>query len=195
MMLIEAILFSLIIGLIRGGKLKRFRALNHRTIWLLILGMLLQYMLVFLHKIELIGSLEKIVSYSKEIMLISYILILAGIFTNIKFRSLWLTFAGFLMNFIAFAMNNWKIPILAEGTLLLESNILNEILETGPTYLYTPIAENIKNPLLGNIIIFSNPYPISKIISLGDVVVAFGIFALIQEIMLTDDSFMGGYSL
>lgn len=194
-MLIEAILFSLIIGLIRGGKLKRFRAINHGTIWFLLLGMLIQYMLAFLNKIELVGSLDKIVIYSKEIMLLSYILILAGIFTNIKFRSLWLTFAGFIMNFIAFAMNNWRIPILKEGLALLESNILGQLLEAGPTYLYTAIGENIKHPLLGNIIVFSHPYPISKIISLGDMLVAFGIFALIQEIMLTDDSFMGGYSL
>ena len=49
-MLIEAIVFSLIIGLIRGGKLKKMKAVNSKTIWLLIFGILMQYILVFLNQ-------------------------------------------------------------------------------------------------------------------------------------------------
>ena len=70
-MLIEAIILSLIIGLIRGGKFRRFKSVNHKTMWVLILGILIQYILVFLNKIEAIGKVNQIISHTKEIMIIS----------------------------------------------------------------------------------------------------------------------------
>ncbi len=194
-MLIEAIVISLIIGLIRGGKLKRFRMFNSKTMWVLILGILMQYILVFLSKIEEIGTITKILSYTKEILIISYILIFVGIVTNLKYKSLWAVFIGFLGNFFVFAMNNWKIPILVEGVQLTNTPNLIERIESGNIVLYTPITEGIKYSVLGDIIIFPELYPISRIISLGDLIASFGIFALIQEIMLGEDSFMRGYRL
>ena len=192
-MFIEAILISLIIGLIRGGKLKKCRAINHKTMWVLIFGMIIQYILVFLNRVEEIGSISRILSYTKEIQIISYILILIGIVTNLKFKSLWAVLIGFIMNFFVIGANGWKKPILLEGIQLTNMSGLNRMIEMGKAALYTPITESTKYPILGDIIIFSDPYPISRIISLGDLIISFGIFALIQEIMLGDNSFMKGY--
>ena len=194
-MLIEAIVFSLIIGLIRGGKLRKMKAINNKTIWLLIFGILMQYILVFLNQTEAIGSLSKILSYTKEILIISYILILIGIFTNLKFRSLWLSLIGFILNLFVLISNNWKVPILAEGVPLIDSPNLESLLKAGNTYLYTPIIDGTKYPILGDIIVFSKPYPMAKIISFGDLLIGFSIFLLIQEILLGEDYFMGGYRL
>ena len=194
-MLMEAIIISLVIGLIRGGKLKNFKRVNSKTKWSLICGILIQYIIVFLSKSEEISGISKILSYSKEILILSYILILIGLIGNINFRSLWIVILGFIGNFLVFAMNNWKIPILTEGIGFTDSVNLREVIETGASKLYTPIVEGIKYPILGDIIIFAKPYPIPKIISIGDLLIAFGIFSLIQEIMLGKDSFMRGYRL
>ena len=192
-MFIESIVISIIIGFIRGGKIRKFKAKNHKTIWILLFGMVIQYALIFLNRVEEIGSISKILSYTKEILIISYLLILIGLVTNLKFRSLWAVLIGYMMNFLVIAANGWKKPILLEGIELFNVKGLKEMIEMGKSALYTPIVESTKYPALGDIIIFSNPYPISKIISLGDLVISFGIFALIQEIMLGEDSFMGGY--
>ncbi len=191
-MFIEAILISIIIGFVRGGKLRRFKVINRKTMWTLLLGMVIQYMLIFLNRIEEIGSMSKILSYSKEMLIISYGLILIGILTNLNFKSLWTVLAGFIMNLLVIAANGWKRPILLEGIKLTNIEGLKEMIEMGKNALYTPIVESTKFPILGDIIIFSKPYPISRIISLGDLIISFGIFALIQEIMLGEDSFMGG---
>lgn len=192
-MFIEAILLSLIIGLIRGGKLRRFRGINHKTLWGLILGMLIQYILIFLNRIEEMKSIDNILVYTREIIVISYILILIGIITNIKFRSLGALLVGFVLNFITLATNGWKMPILLEGVALTGLDGLYELIEKGSSSLYIPISQSTKYPILGDIIIFSNPYPITRIISLGDMIISFGIFAFILEIMLGEDSFMGDY--
>ena len=194
-MFIEAILISIIIGLLRGGKLKRFKAINHKTMWILVFGMVIQYILVFLNRVEEIGSISKILLYTKQAQIISYILILIGIVTNSKFKSLWIVTVGFLMNFFVIMTNGWRRPILLEGVKLTNSSGLYEMIEMGKVALYTPIVESTKYPILGDIIIFAEPYPISRIISLGDLIISFGIFALIQEIMLGKSSFMKGYRL
>ncbi len=65
------------------------------------------------------------------------------------------------------------------------------MIEMGKVALYTPITDSTKYSILGDIIVFANPYPISRIISLGDLIISFGIFALIQEIMLGQGSSRG----
>ncbi|MCF6465256.1 DUF5317 family protein [Clostridium sp. Cult2] len=172
-MFVEAILISIIIGLIRGGKLKRFKSINHKTIWVFILGILIQYIFVFLSKVEEIDGLNKLLVYNKQLQIISYILILIGVLTNIKLRSFWAILFGYVLNFIVLISNNWERP-----------NLINN-----------PMVEDIKFPVLGDTILFSEPYPIPRTMSLGDLIISFGIFALIQEIMLGEDSFMGGYRL
>ncbi|HSH34624.1 DUF5317 family protein [Schnuerera sp.] len=170
-MIIEAILISIILGLIRGGKLKRFKSINHKTMWIFILGILIQYILAFLFEMNEINSINKILVYSKQLQIISYILILIGVGSNLRLRSLWAILLGYVLNFIVLATNNWEKPILINNS----------------------IIENIKFPILGDTIGFFEPYPFPKTISLGDLIIGFGIFALIQEIMLGEDSFMGGY--
>ena len=192
-MFIEAILISIIIGFIRGGNLKKFRVVNYKTMWVLLLGILIQYMLMFLNRVEESGSISKILLYTKEILIISYILILIGLLTNWKFRSLWAVLVGFVMNFWVLVANGWKRPILLEGVELTNMPGLKEMIEMGKTGIYAPITESTKYPILADLIVFSDPYPISRIISLGDLVISFGIFAFIQEIMLGEESFMGGY--
>ena len=194
-MFIEAVIISIIIGLFRGGKLRRYKFVNHGTMWLLLLGMLIQYILISLNKTEEISGITKILVYTKQILIVSYILILIGIVTNHKFKGLWTASIGFLMNFLVMVLNGWKRPVLMEAIELIDPPELTEMIELGKSTLYTPIVENTKYPVLGDIIVFANPYPISRIISLGDIIISFGIFVLIQEIMLSEDSFMGGYKL
>ena len=170
-MFIEAIIISLILGFIRGGKLKRFRFLNHRTIWIFVLGALIQYMLIFLNKIEELEGLGRILEYNMQLQIISYILILVGLLTNIRFRSLWIILLGYISNLLVIAFNGWERP-----------DMLNELL-----------SEGVKFPFLGGTILFSEPYPIPRIVSLGDLIISFGIFGIIQEVMLGEDSFMGPY--
>ena len=169
-MFLEAIVLSVIIGYIRGGKLRGSRRLNRITILLLILGIAIQYVLTYAGEFADISNMELIVKYNKIIQILSYILILIGILTNIKVKSMWAVLAGYILNFISTILNGWNMP---------------NILENG--------AENVSLPVLGKTIQFFAPYPLPKVLSLGDVIISFGIFSLIQEIMLSDDGYRSGY--
>ncbi len=163
-MILEAIIISVIIGFIRGGNLRGLRRVNKLTALLFILGALIQYLLVSLDQLADNNSIALIIRYSKPIQILSYILILIGLFTNIKFKSLWVVFTGYILNFLFLLSNNWTIP-----------NLIGEEAVAG------------RFPILGKIIQFHTPYPLPKAISVGDLIIAFGIFSFIQEIMLEGD--------
>jgi len=169
-MFLEAIVISVIIGFIRGGNLRGFRRLNKITMFLFILGVVIQYLLPSIGDFANMSNMELIVKFSKPIQILSYILILIGILTSINFRSLWVVLVGYLLNFISTVLNGWTMPNIVENGL-----------------------ENVKLPVLGKTIQFFEPYPFPKVLSLGDIIIAFSIFSLIQEIMLSDEPYRSGY--
>ena len=182
-MLLEAIVLSLIIGFIRGGKLRGLKRFKKKTFWFLILGILVQGAIVIGNNFVQVNSVGKILTYSKEILILSYLLILIGIISNYDCRSLWISLIGYIMNFIVLLSNNWKKPILMEGLKLTKNLGLIDIINSGAASIYTPLVEGTKHPVLANYIVFSKPYFLTKVVSIGDFIIAIGIFILIQDFM------------
>jgi hypothetical protein len=163
-MFLEAIILSAIIGFIRGGNLRGFKRLNKLSAFLFIVGAVIQYLLGTLDQLVESNSIDLIMKYNKPIQILSYAFILTGIFTNIKFKSLWVVLIGYIFNFLSVAFNDWVMP-----------------------NLFSEEVESAKLAMLGKTIQFVEPYPFPKLLSLGDLIIAFGIFSLIQEIMLEGD--------
>ncbi len=189
-MLVEAIVLSLLIGLLKGGKIRRFRSLKKKTFLILFLGIFIQGIIVFLNNLVGVSSIEKVLTYNRELLILSFGLILVGIVTNYRFRSLWLCLIGYVMNFLMIFSNGFKRPVLLEALSLTGREPLVEPIRSASRGLYVPLTEATKYPMLTNTIVFSKPYPLPKIISMGDLIVAFGIFLFIQDLMFRRDSFM-----
>ncbi|MBW4827854.1 MAG: DUF5317 domain-containing protein [Clostridiaceae bacterium] len=190
-MFIEIIILSIIIGLVRGGKLSRFKRVNFKKMWVLILALMIQYFLVTINFIEELHYLDGVFRFTKQLSIISYVLLFIGIVINLRYRSLWVVLAGSIMNILAMIFNGWKRPILVEGLELLGFEDLGFLLEQGKLPLYTPIVEKTKLAILGDIIILPKPYPYPHIFSLGDFIIYLGLFVLIQEIMISEDRDFG----
>ncbi|MBU5293014.1 DUF5317 domain-containing protein [Anaerosalibacter bizertensis] len=190
-MFIEIIILSIIIGLVRGGKLSRFKRVNFKKMWVLILALIIQYFLVTINFIEELHYLDGVFRFTKQLSIISYILLFIGIIINLRYRSLWVVLAGSVMNILAMIFNGWKRPILVEGLELLGFEDLGFLLEQGKLPLYTPIVEKTKLAILGDIIVLPKPYPYPHIFSLGDFIIYLGLFVLIQEIMISEDRDFG----
>lgn len=182
-MLIEAVILSVIIGLIRGGKIKGLKRFSRKSLWFLIIGIVIQGSIIIMNNLVEFKSIGKILTYSKELVILSYILILLGIIGNYTCRPLWIALIGYIMNFIPLVANNWKKPILIEGLQLTKNKGLIKIIENRQAGLYTPLIEGVKYPVLGNYIVFSKPYLLAKVVSLGDFIIGIGIFILIQDLM------------
>lgn len=184
-MLIELIVLSLIIGLIRGGTFNNFKYINFKKIWPLILALVIQYFLVSINLLEEFNFYEKIAMYLKQLLFISYVLLFVGIIINLHYRSLWPVLAGAFLNFFVLAVNNWKRPVLLEGLKLLHFEDALWMMENNQLPLFSAITEGTKYPILADIIVVPKPYPFPTMLSLGDLLIGLGLFTLIQEIMLS----------
>lgn len=182
-MVIESFISSVIVGFIRGGKISRFANINFKKTWLFILALFIQFGIIFFSLSE--NGIQ--IKYIKQLYMLSYILLIIGIIININLRTLWVIMIGTIMNFIVFFANGGKKPILTEGLKLIGLDNITSMLTEEKLALYTPLGNNTKFSYLGNIIIVAKPYPYPQIISIGDLIVALGLFIFVQSIMLNED--------
>jgi len=181
-MLIESLVASIIIGLIRGGKLSRFAYIKFSKLWVFILAIVIQASIVFFG----LGGNTFVLDFIKELYILSYVLLFIGILTNINYRSLWVVVIGSIMNIFVFLSNGWKTPISIESLNLIGLSDLSAMVESGSITLYTPLVDTTRYAFLADFIVIPQPYPFPQILSGGDIVIALGLFLFVQSIILNE---------
>lgn len=175
-MIVEAVLVSIIIGYIRKGRLSNFEHVEIRYWYLIIISQILQIIVIRLN-----GSVFHInedVFYFGHIL--SYVILLIPLFANARLLAMLLLGVGTLLNFIPIAFNKGKMPVyLPEG--VNASFDMGHILSDSTTKAY----------YLSDIIPILKPYPLPKIISVGDVFLLIGAFLFVQYGMLNREKKLG----
>lgn len=182
-MIIESILLSLITAYILGGSLKNIDKVEIKYGFIFFTLIVLESL-----SIVLVTRFDNTISsllyyYFNIIHLIIYFLFIFCIFLNRKIRGFKLIFMGSLLNFIAMLFNHGPMPVYYEAlikagikdqlNLLLNNNILTHSLSFTSSGVY----------FLGDIIAIGPPYPFPKVISIGDLIFALGIFIFFHYYM------------
>ena len=102
--------------------------------------------------------------------IISYFVILFLMATNIHLPGLGYMFIGSLLNALAFILNGGKMPVLR----VLANSI--GIYEVDPKHIFVDCV-NLKT-MLGDIMVLTFPWKRSFLVSIGDLVIGFGIIIL-----------------
>lgn len=173
------LVLAIIVGLLKGGKFKRLGNLNFRLLWIFILALILQYLIVLFGG----ANQQLITKYVKEVYIASYVLLFIGLIINIKNKPLIIVLLGTLSNFIAFILNDGKIPVLAEGLKLIGMGNIVSSLKSGELILYTNITDATQYGFLGQIITVPKPFPFPAIFSIGDLIIGFGLYIFIESTM------------
>ncbi len=181
-MLIEFLIGSLIIGMIRGGKIGRLRYISFNRISILILSLLI-YMSYFHFAFR---GYNIIMNYTIRLYIFSYVMLIIGLVLNYRFRESWLMFIGVIMNLISFFANGRKLLVSIEGLKYTGLNDAVNLIANQNMSLFAPISEATKYSFLSRLIALPQPYPYPQIFSLGDFVISLGLFLLIQRIMFDE---------
>ncbi len=169
MLLLLSVILGLVFGLIKKGRLEKLVAL--RGLWLPILSFLATAVIGYLPEINL---LPKII-----LTCFSYLCVIIFALINLRgsLLSCLLIGLGSLCNFVVIAVNSFRMPI-SEGALAYYSQMTAEaVLETRADY-FVAVDGRANLLFLGDIICV----PITGIggyISLGDILLAFGVLFLI----------------
>jgi hypothetical protein len=174
-MLIETLLISLIVGKIRGGKIKNLINIPIDGWVFIIVGFLISYLSVFL----ISRGNQLLYEGLVYIQSISSILIIIGIlYKVVGFDRIVLAF-GFLLNTIPIALNNGKMPVDGNALIELGLNTQFMLLKDNLIVTHSLIDTSTKMSFLSDVI--SLPYIFPKVSSIGDLFISLGIFLIIQK--------------
>lgn len=174
-MFVEAVILGLAIGIARKGRISNLASIRIRGWFMILFAIILQLMLFFKDALPIIGK------YSRNIYIASAILILLTIIFNLNKKGMWLILIGALLNFIVMMLNGFQMPIHFEGLRLAGLEKMIEGIKAGDIINYMAL-ENINNwtRYLAKFIVIPKPYPLAKVISIGDIVMSLGIILFIQ---------------
>lgn len=176
-MFIEAIIIGIIIGFFRKGKINRLSYIDFNMPILAYLSAFFYIGIIIMN----LGLLDLSSFLYSIFLLVSYILIGLFIIANISKKYMFIPLIGFFLNFISFIFNGFKFPISSDAALLVYGSEIHNLLVEGKIKYFIP-AENSTLSFLGII------FPINKffsitILSIGDILISFGIILIVQSII------------
>lgn len=181
-MVYDGVLLGLIVGLFRGGwrqGLIRFSQIRLIAGWMFPVLLLVQLIIFYFQ--EKWTGLATINGY---LFMGVYVVGLIFLWLNRHHKGFKLIIIGVLMNFIVMAVNGGRMPVSLSASEVL-GPYYTDMLKSGSVISkHYMMDASTRLSLLGDIIPLSKPYPRTQVISIGDVVMNFGMFLFIQSIMV-----------
>lgn len=178
-MLLDFMLLGIVVGWLRGGRLRHVASLDLRWIPAIVAAFLLQS--AFSLAVE--WGWTSLVPYAPYVYLFSFVLLLAAVWMNREKLELLVMGAGVLANFIAIAANGGKMPVSADAVLRLGGPAALRRMEAGTDLFHQLADASTRLAFLGDWMTLPPPYPRSIIFSVGDVLIGVGLLLLIQRAM------------
>jgi hypothetical protein len=158
------IVVAIVVGWMRGGKLRNLTEIRVKAWWLLPMGFLI-----------LAGSGFVPSAYHElavALVLISYIPLLIFVWLNRDASGIWIAGLGILMNFTVITLNG-GMPVLGEAAM-----IAGDTGELALDAKHVLLTEETTLPFLADVI----PLP-GAVLSLGDVFLAVGVAVFLEDQM------------
>jgi len=182
MLYVYIIIISIIIGLLRNGKLSSLSQISLKRIELIVLACLIQAGLIFLGSREI----KFVLDYSSSMIIFSYIVLLLAVWHNKELKGMNFIALGIIFNFVVIIANGGHMPVLLNSLYKvgLDIDSFALVLKEGTYVTHTLITEKTLFRFLADVIPLSPPFPDPSVISAGDFLMFYGVFSLIQNAML-----------
>ena len=167
MFIIYAICIGILLGYLRGGSLMWIVNFDLNYKVLAISSLFIQILLF--SKFPVIDQVSPNIIAMLHIL--SYLLLIAFIISNIKIKGISIIGFGTLLNAIVISLNNGYMPsILSNARTSIEAGTIHNGIDANIIY----ITENTVFPLLADIFTLPSWLPLSNAFSIGDLFIATG---------------------
>jgi len=180
--LIEGLFFSLVVAKLRGGKFKSLGRVNINNWWLFLLAFLIEFGTVF----AVSAGMVIVEKYSMYLHVLSYLVLFTGVVSNREHPSMWIIFLGSFLNFLVIFLNGGAMPVSLAGLHRAGLADYAQIISAGGIATHQPLTSSTIASFLADIIVLPEPYPFSKVLSVGDILISIGIFIFVQRAMLME---------
>ena len=180
MLYLYIIIISILIGLFRKGTLSNLTQISLKRIELLILACLIQGGLVFFGT----RKVKIVLDYSSYALIFSYMVLMLAVWYNKQLKGMNIITLGIIFNFAVIVANGGHMPVLLSSLYRVGLDDFALILKEGSYVTHTLITEKTLCAFLADVIPLPPPFPDPSVVSVGDFLMFFGVFSLIQNAML-----------
>ncbi len=184
MLYVYIIIISIIIGLLRKGKLSSLSQISLKRIELIVLACLIQAGLIFLWP----KKVKFVLDYSSYLIIFSYIVLLLAVWHNKKLKGMKIISLGIILNVIVIVANGGHMPVLLSSLYKAGLNDFALVLKEGSYITHALITDKTLFGFLADVIPLSPPFPDPSVVSTGDFLMFCGVFSLIQNAMMKEQS-------
>ena len=181
-MFIEPTILSLLIAKLKGGHIKNLENVNIKGWFLLIISGIIQGSLSIINKLDTSWGNNLISNYLIYAIIISYGLLIITVSLNIKKNYMKIFLIGIILNFLVIVGNGGQMPVSLEGIKGIHTE--TTLPDRGFDIKHRAVTNDTVFVYLADIILIPRPYPLPKILSIGDVFLILGMFVFFQEEML-----------
>lgn len=185
MLYVYIIIISIIIGLLRNGRLSSLSQISLTKMEVIVLACLIQAGLIFLGSREI----KFVLNYSSYMIIFSYIALLIAVWYNLELKGMKIIALGIILNFIVIVANSGHMPVLLSSLYKAGLDDFALALKEGTYVTHTFINEKTLFGFLADVIPLSPPFPDPSVVSVGDFLLFYGVFKLIQNAMLKKEQF------
>ncbi|MBC8587883.1 DUF5317 domain-containing protein [Paratissierella segnis] len=176
-MFIEPAIISILLVILRKGSLKKLKDVNIKGWYILFISAGVQVLISLSVKYNILEDF--VFKNFKYLIILSYLFMIITILLNIEKKYMKLFLIGILLNLIVITANNGKMPVSINGFKGIRDETILPYREFDIKHM--GINKNTKFKYLADIILIPKPYPLPKIISIGDIFLMSGIFMFFQE--------------
>jgi len=184
MILVAVLLLSLVIALLRGGKLMRLGQVSLRGAWLIPLAFLMQVYVAFVPARQAQGRFDP----AALLNIGSYMMLLVAVVLNRRLPGMALIGMGLLLNAAVITANGGFMPIEPHIVRRLGHEDRVQALDSGNrVYQAKDVVlprEGTRLWLLSDIFLIPPPFPLRSALSLGDAFLAAGMFVFLQRTLV-----------
>lgn len=175
-MILEPIILGALVGKFINGYFKNLILFLEKVPLILYINLIL----ILLFNLGLNLQINILIEYRFWIVLILRLLLIIILSFNLGKSFFGVTLIGSFLNSLVIVINDGKMPINMDLLEKIDSNAVyyglkNEIFHN---YIIIESKDNISY-YLGKIIIFPENYPVLRLISIGDIIIAISIFLII----------------
>jgi uncharacterized protein DUF5317 len=183
MILAAAVLIAVVVGMLRGGNLGRLANLPFHGGWIALIAFVLQAYDIYFPE----PTWQGYSNIRVVILIASYLAIFFVVWLNRTLPGIWLIGAGFAANFFVMILNGGYMPITIDAVEQIGNARKVLGAEPGARVIGTKDIILPKEATIGwwlsDIFVLPPPFPIPSVFSLGDALIAAGVFWLVQNAM------------
>lgn len=183
-MMLESISLALIAGKLKGGKFRNISSVYLKGWYLIVICFIIETLSVFL-RLNTTGTLSNFLNkYYTYANIVIYVIMMVLICLNIQYKGMVIILIGSFLNFVAILLNGGKMPVSQNA--LVNASMMHQLglFKHNLLLTHTLITDKTRLFILSDIIPIPKPYPINKVISIGDIIIDIGIFVIVYSAMM-----------